>query len=67
MKSCISILALLLLTGCETLGQYRPGDAPWDPKRHGALLDQIPNGEGNAGRVCCGHLRTCKPYQSPRC
>lgn len=44
-----------------------PRDAPYDPKPGQTLFDQIPNTEGEANRVCCGHLPQCKPYQSPRC
>jgi hypothetical protein len=65
----IKILLLLLsvqLAGCSLLQQDRR-DAPWDPKGSRTLFDQIPNEDGAAGRRCCGHLRTCAPYQSPRC
>lgn len=72
------LLPLLLVvlsvtsTGCTTvatqLAQDRR-DTAWDPKpKTGAqLFDQIPSWEGAANTVCCGHLRQCKPNQSPRC
>jgi hypothetical protein len=65
----IKILLVLLsvqLAGCSLLQQDRR-DAPWDPKGSRSLMDQIPNEDGAAGKRCCGHLRTCAPYQSPRC
>lgn len=69
-----TLLPLLLLVlsvtsaGCAQLQQDRR-DAPWDPKpgTGAQLFDQIPNWEGAANRVCCGHLRQCKANQSPRC
>lgn len=63
---------LLLLTlcasaaGCTVLQQDRR-DAPWDPKPGATLFDQIPNEDGGANRVCCGHLRQCRAYQTPKC
>jgi hypothetical protein len=54
------------LTACTTLQQDRR-DAPWDPKRGQTLFDQIPNEDGGANRVCCGHLRSCKAHQTPKC
>ena len=69
----MNLLRLLLLlalvanaTGCANLLRDRR-DAPWDPKPGHTLMDQIPNEDGGANRVCCGHLRDCKPYQTPRC
>jgi hypothetical protein len=60
---CCSVT--LAATGCA---QYKdPRDAAWDPKGHSQLFDQIPNWDGQAERLCCGHLRSCKSYQSPRC
>lgn len=53
------------LAACGVLGDRR--DAPWDPKPGHTLFDQIPNNEGGANQVCCGHLRVCKAHQSPRC
>lgn len=67
----LRLLALLLLcasalcaTGCAT---HDPRDAPWDPKPGRVMFNQIPNWEGGANQVCCGHLRECKANQSPRC
>ena len=54
------------LAACAQLQQDRR-DAPWDPKPGQSLFDQIPNWEGGANRVCCGHLRSCGPNQTPRC
>lgn len=66
----VALALVVLLQGCttiETLGRDRR-DAPWDPKPgQGQLMDQIPNNEGSANAICCGHLRECKPHQSPRC
>ena len=73
----MKLLRLVLLialaasvTGCSTLVselQRDRRDAPWDPKPGQTLMDQIPNEDGGANRICCGHLRECRPYQSPRC
>ena len=60
------IVLAALLSGCSILGKD-PRDAPWDPKPGQTLFDQIPNNEGGANQICCGHLRECKPHQSPRC
>jgi hypothetical protein len=65
-KLVVLSLVLASSTGCSILGQDRR-DAPWDPKPGQSLMDQIPNEDGGANRRCCGHLRECKPYQSPRC
>lgn len=67
------LIALLVLTGCSTGARNAlfgdPRDRPYDPNyaQGQQLFDQIPNTEGEANRICCGHLRECKPYQSPRC
>ncbi len=70
MRTGIKLLALSLVlassTGCSILAQDRR-DAPWDPKGSKTLFDQIPNWDGGANTVCCGHLRQCRPNQSPRC
>jgi uncharacterized protein YceK len=71
MRTKILLVVLSLqLAGCSTvatqLSQDRR-DAPWDPKGSASLMDQIPNWDGGANQVCCGHLRTCKVGQSPRC
>ena len=54
------------LTACAGLAKDRR-DAPWDPRGSATLFDQIPNEDGGANRVCCGHLRSCKAYQTPTC
>ena len=51
-------------TGCASIDSR---DAPWDPKPGATLFDQIPNEDGGANRICCGHLRSCKAHQTPRC
>ena len=70
MPRLLLLLALVLLAvntaGCSTV-QYDRRDAPWDPKPGQTLFDQIPNEDGGANRICCGHLRQCKAYQTPRC
>ena len=53
--------AVVSSTGCSILQQDRR-DAPWDPKGSKTLFDQIPNWEGGANVVCCGHLRQCKAH-----
>ena len=66
-QRCCSVLLLVstvAATGCATQDRR---DAPWDPKREQTLFDQQPNWEGAAAKICCGHLRTCGPGQSPRC
>lgn len=70
MRMQIKLVALSIVlaasTGCGILQQDRR-DAPWDPKGSAQLIDQIPNWDGAAGRVCCGHLRSCQAHQTPRC
>jgi hypothetical protein len=70
MRTVIKLAALSLVlassAGCSTMQQDRR-DAPWDPKGSRTMFDQIPNWTGGAGRVCCGHLRTCQAHQTPRC
>ena len=66
------ILLVLLLTQLAGCSIYKdltrdPRDAPWDPKPGQQLFDQAPAWNGAASRVCCGHLRSCGPGQSPRC
>ncbi len=66
------LLRLLLLALCANLAacaaytQDRT-TAPWDPRGSASLIDQMPNWEGGAGKICCGHLRSCKEGQTPRC
>ena len=55
------------LCACAELHRDRR-DAPWDPKGGvGIGMDQLPAWEGGANRRCCGHLRECKPHQTPSC
>jgi len=64
------VMLSLQLAGCSTLVQQMSQDqrdAPWDPKGSASLMDQIPAWDGAAGQRCCGHLRQCKVYQTPRC
>lgn len=61
------VLTVITATGCASSDIFRDRrDAPWDPKE-GQLFEQIPAWDGAAERICCGHLRECKPHQSPRC
>jgi hypothetical protein len=67
LKTISTLLAaslLLSLAGCATWDRR---DAPWDPKGSQTLFDQIPNWDGAANQVCCGHLRQCRADQTPRC
>ncbi len=59
-------LAAVSSTGCAT---HDRRDTAWDPKinQGKTLFDQIPNWDDAAAKICCGHLRTCKANQSPRC
>lgn len=68
MKLLVLALVAAQLTGCAALFGD-PRDRPYDPNyaKGEQLFDQIPNTEGEANRVCCGHLRSCQPWQSPRC
>ena len=69
MQILLKLLLIALaanLTACSGLIKDRR-DAPWDPRPGHSLIDQIPNWEGGANEVCCGHLRVCKAHQSPRC
>lgn len=64
----VLFLVAVNLVGCANYGRDRR-DASHDPDyRTGKQLhDQIPAWEGAANTICCGHLRECKSYQSPRC
>ena len=77
----VALGALLWLTGCASSGtggggfwgelaremQRDPRDAPWDPEPGRQLFEQIPAWDRAAEKICCGHLRSCQPHQSPRC
>lgn len=66
MRTAIMLAVLSVqLAGCSLLQDRR--DTAWDPRGSRQLADQIPNWDGAANRICCGHLAQCKPYQSPRC
>ena len=68
MRMLLNVLSLVLAAsvtaGCASVDR---GGARWDPRGGHTLTDQIPNEEGGAGRICCGHLTRCQPHQSPRC
>jgi hypothetical protein len=64
LKILSALLAVASLQGCATRD---PRDARHDPKPGRALFEQIPAWDRAAERICCGHLRECKPHQSPRC
>jgi hypothetical protein len=64
------VASVVSVTGCAQLHTELtrdPRDAPWDPKGSAQLFDQIPAWDNAAERICCGHLRECRPHQSPRC
>ena len=67
LRSLLVILLAVNCTACTLLQDRR--DTPWDPRAGSgrALFDQIPNEDGYALKVCCGHLDRCQPHQSPRC
>jgi len=53
---------------CTLSEIFHPTQAPWDPRPGHTLMDQIPNWDGEANRVCCGHNpSSCQAHQSPRC
>lgn len=66
MTKLIAVIIALSLTGCAVVDRR---DAPWDPPAGSgrSLLDQLPNWDDEADKVCCGSKRVCKPHQSPRC
>ena len=61
-------IMLTVLAGCSIHG---PMDRPYDPdpSRGETLFDQIPNWEGEARKVCAGHIPPSqrKPHQTGRC
>jgi len=67
--SCVPLLLVgcvsVSLIGCAAARD--PRDARHDPKPGRALFEQIPAWDGAAAKICCGHLRSCEPHQSPRC
>lgn len=61
----LAVVAVVAVQGCAVGHDRR--DAAWDPKGGAQLFEQIPPWDGHAGRVCCGHLRSCAAHQTPRC
>ncbi len=66
LRTLLSVMLCSNLAACAALQQDRR-DTAWDPRPGQTLFDQIPNEDGGANRVCCGHLRSCKAHQTPRC
>jgi hypothetical protein len=67
-KKHIRTLAVLVVTA--VLSACSSMDAPHDPAfPRQTLMDQTPNSEGAALRVCAGHLppEQRQPHQSGRC
>lgn len=70
-KLLLRVLLLVLVTasttGCGLLLDRR--DAPWDPRGGAGIgMNQIPNWDGEANRVCGGHLPPEeRGGRSPRC
>jgi len=52
----LAIVMCVVLAGCAST-QPEPQE----------LFEQLPNWDGAAHKTCCGHLRTCQPWQTPRC
>ena len=54
------LAAAVLLTGCAVVIEELsrdPRDAAWDPRPgQGQLIDQIPNWDNAATRICCSAL-----------
>ena len=69
MKTMLKLLLAALVLANTACAHRDRRDAAHDPDyRTGVTLhDQIPSWEGAANTICCGHLRECKSYQSPRC
>ena len=59
MKLLTVLLLAVTVTGCSNLYPREP-----EPQE---LFQQIPNWDGEALKVCCGHLDKCAAHQSPRC
>lgn len=60
MRTVAVIVAVTMaLTGCGAL--------PEREREPQVLFEQIPAWDNAAEKICCGHLRECKPWQSPRC
>ena len=67
------IRTVVLIALCGMLGAcsiHHSKDTPYDPDfPKQTLMDQIPNWDGEALRVCAGHLPKSqrKPHQTGRC
>ena len=66
----VVVLAVLALQACAATKPYNK-DRPYDPNidRGETLFDQIPNWEGEALKVCAGHIPPSQrqPHQTGRC
>jgi hypothetical protein len=63
-RTLAAMMAALMLSACSSM------DAPHDPAfPRQTLMDQTPNNEQGALRVCAGHLHPDRrlPHQSGRC
>lgn len=71
LRTICTVLVVASLQGCAGLAEHLiytdRRDAAWDPRQGRSLMDQIPNEDGGANRRCCGHLRSCERYQTPKC
>jgi len=72
MANKIRSWAIVVVVGCILGGCAYPynKDRPYDPNfTSEQLIDQIPNWEGEARKVCAGHLppEQRKPHQTGRC
>lgn len=68
LKLLLVALVLANVVGCASQQRDRRDAAhDPDPRTGQQLFDQIPAWDGAANKICCGHLRTCGPGQSPRC
>lgn len=66
LRLLLTLLVIANTTACSLLRDRR--DAPWDPKHPSMMIEQIPNWDGEAGRVCGGHLPPEERRgRSPRC
>ncbi len=67
LSAALLAASILLAQGCAVRDRR---DAQWDPPANRALFEQIPNWQGEAGRVCGGHLspeQRQKTGRSSRC
>ena len=73
MANKIRSWTIVVVVGCILGGCAYPynKDRPYDPDfdKGESLFDQIPNWEGEARKVCAGHLppEQRKPHQTGRC